>query len=163
MLTYAGGRYGGYSDLLPVPNVKMIPILTVFEIWIFHITGMGSTSIATSVRTFMTDLHRYHAFMLIQWPPGMVLFHRNSRGIQTKNPAPIAPTQFATVRAPITQHAIRSLRLVKMRRYRTKIASFGKTTAGMFTMGIMRVYFAQTTRVEGEDLTKTAQWYPTPA
>lgn len=87
----------------------------------------------------------------------MVLFHRKLRGIQIKSPAVIAPIQFATIRAPIIQHAIRSVRLVKMRRYRTKIASFGKTTAGICTMGMMRpVYFAQATRVEGEDL-KTAK------
>ncbi len=67
-----------------------------------------------------------------------------------KNPATIVPTQFATMNAATTQHVIRSVRLTKIRRYSTKIANFGKTTAGRYSMGTMRVYFAQVMSFQGE-------------
>lgn len=78
----------------------------------------------------------------------MVLFHRKLRGIQIKNPAPTNATVPVIVIAPITQHAIRYLRLGKMRRYICKIASFGKAAAGPASMGMIKLYFAQATRVE---------------
>lgn len=98
----------------PRPKMALMAIFFPTGICSLHRTGIGKSTREKSIIRLTIPIARYASVLLPQTPPGISLFHVNSKGRQRRNDSKITAIIRATVSAMTIKTAMRILGMVKM-------------------------------------------------